>query len=456
MRKKNNTHIAIVGLGYVGLPLAVAFAKAGFRVVGFDISQRRVEELTSSKDGTNEVPIRELRNKNLLYTTDAARIKEADFVIVAVPTPIYEETKKPDLRPLDGASEIIGKNIKRGVIVVYESTVWPGLTQEYCVPIIEKFSGKKCGQDFFIGYSPERINPGDKIHRLETIVKVVAGMDKKTLQKVSWLYKQVCKAGVFEAASIKVAEAAKVIENTQRDLNIALMNELSRIFQRVGISTWDVLKAAGTKWNFGKYTPGCVGGHCISVDPFYLTTLAQKLGYEPQVILAGRAINDSMPTYVASLLEEGLNERSKVKGQRSKISILVLGLTFKENVPDTRNSPARELIKILKEKGYTVAMHDPHVSRQEATRHFIGEYLEKLPRKANYDGVVITVAHQEFTELSYTKIKNLLRARHSFLDPRSFSEVCSEGGGSNEGVLVDVRGIFANLRPPRGLIYKTL
>lgn len=462
MKTKKPT-IAIVGLGYVGLPLAVAFAKRGFRVLGFDISAHRVGELAKGKDYTGEVAPRDLKQKTLTYTTGASKIREADVVIIAVPTPVYE-SKKPDLRPVRSASEIVGRNLKYGTVVVYESTVWPGLTEEYCVPILEKHSGKKCGKGFFIAYSPERINPGDKEHTLETIVKVVAGMNDAVRKKVAWLYRQICKAGVFEAASIRAAEAAKVIENTQRDLNIALMNELAMIFKRLGIPMRDVLDAAFTKWNFGRYTPGMVGGHCIPVDPYYLTALARRVLYNPKVILAGRTINDAMPQYVASLLEEGFREMKhaqstnmhpfdklgagktqtnakfqeakKLKAKSYKLRVLVLGLTFKENVPDTRNSPAKYLVRLLERKGYTVDIYDPHVAT-EALAHekFGGNFLKKLPAKAAYNGIIVTVAHSEFTKLKSARIKKLFR--------------------NGKGVLVDARGIFKSAHL-KGMVHKTL
>lgn len=437
MKTKNAT-IAIVGLGYVGLPLAVSFARQGFRVIGFDISAYRIGELAKGRDYTGEVAPRELAQTTLKYTADASHIQKADFVIIAVPTPVHE-SKKPDLRPVRSASKNVGKNLKHGAIVVYESTVWPGLTEDYCIPVLEKYSHKKCGKDFFIAYSPERINPGDKEHTLNTIVKVVAGMNAAVRKKIAWLYRHVCAAGVFEAASIRAAEAAKVIENTQRDLNIALMNELAMLFKRLNIPMRDVLDAAFTKWNFGRYTPGMVGGHCIPVDPYYLTTLARSVGYNPKVILAGRAINDAMPNYIATLLEEDLrqaNRNTHLKRTKKKTYILVLGLTFKENVPDTRNSPAKYLIKLLEKKGYAVDTCDPHVAaRALVHERFGGNFLKKLPAKAAYSGIIVTVAHREFAKLKPVSIKNLFR------------------GG--KGVLVDVRGIFKNVCP-KSITYKTL
>lgn len=433
-----------MGLGYVGLPLAVAFAQKGLRVIGFDISKQRIEELTRGKDHTGEVAPALLRQRALSYTADAARLREADYVIVAVPTPVHEN-KKPDLRPVKSASELVGKNLKKGAIVVYESTVWPGLTEDFCVPIIEKLSRKKCGRDWFIAYSPERINPGDKAHTLKNVVKIVAGMNARTRKRVAALYRRICAGGVFAATSIRVAEAAKVIENTQRDLNIALMNELAMLFKKLGISIRDVLDAAFTKWNFGRYYPGMVGGHCIPVDPYYLTALAERAGYHPKVILAGRAINDAMPKYVVSLLEEGIkeNQKSNIKNQnyKSKIKngqkrILILGLTFKENIPDTRNSPAKYVIRELLKKGYAVDTHDPLVTKASlAHEKFGGTFLVRLPKKASYDGIVITVAHDAFRRFTPQAIRNLLV--------------------SSQGTLVDVRGVLAK-RPPNGVVYKML
>ena len=313
MKKVKNLKLAIVGLGYVGLPLTVAFARKGIGVIGFDISREKIAMLKKGLDPTGELESGEVSLPKIFYTADPRELRRANFIIVAVPTPI-DEAKQPDLTPVVKSAEIIGKNLSRNTVVVYESTVYPGVTEEICGPILEKFSGMHCGKDFQVGYSPERINPGDKEHTLEKIVKVVSGMDYRTLKRVASVYKTICKAGVYEAPNIKTAEAAKVIENIQRDLNIALVNELALIFRRVGISTREVLEAAGTKWNFHKYQPGLVGGHCIGVDPYYLTYLAQKLGYHPKVILAGRQTNDSMTEYAADLVIKDWRKPEKNSG----------------------------------------------------------------------------------------------------------------------------------------------
>jgi len=387
------TTIAVVGLGYVGLPLAVEFGKK-YRTIGLDLSQEKIDAYRRHVDPTGEVSTEELKAAAQLYpTTDAAALKEADFVIVAVPTPV-DEAHIPDFSPLVGASTAVGKNLKPGAIVVYESTVYPGATEEVCIPLLEKHSGLKWKSDFFVGYSPERINPADKVHTLTTIVKVVSGDTPATLDKVAEVYGSVITAGVYRASSIKVAEAAKVIENTQRDLNIALVNELSLIFHRIGIDTLEVLQAAGTKWNFLPFRPGLVGGHCIGVDPYYLTHKAETLGYHPQVILAGRRINDGMGAYIAQqTVKQLIKAGSPVKGAH----VIVLGLTFKENCPDLRNSKVIDVIRELESFGVTVHVHDPVAEPAEA-RHEYGVDLvswEHLP-KAN--ALVAAVAHQELAE----------------------------------------------------------
>jgi UDP-N-acetyl-D-galactosamine dehydrogenase len=387
------TTIAVVGLGYVGLPLAVEFGKK-FRTIGLDLSQEKIEAYRRHVDPTGEVSTEELKAAVQLYpTTDAAALKEADFVVVAVPTPV-DEAHIPDFSPLVGASTAVGKNLKPGAIVVFESTVYPGATEEVCIPLIEKHSGLKWKTDFFVGYSPERINPADKVHTLTTITKVVSGDTPATLDKVAEVYGSIITAGVHRASSIKVAEAAKVIENTQRDLNIALVNELSLIFHRIGIDTLEVLQAAGTKWNFLPFRPGLVGGHCIGVDPYYLTHKAETLGYHPQVILAGRRINDGMGAYIAQqTVKQLIKAGSPVKGAH----VIVLGLTFKENCPDLRNSKVIDVIRELETFGVTVHVHDPVAEPAEA-RHEYGVDLvswEHLP-KAN--AIVAAVAHQELAE----------------------------------------------------------
>jgi UDP-N-acetyl-D-galactosamine dehydrogenase len=388
-----NKTIAVVGLGYVGLPLAVEFGKH-FRTIGFDLSERKVAAYRTFVDPTGEVTTEQLRAAALLaVTTDAAQLREADFVVVAVPTPI-DEAHQPDFGPLLGASEAVGRNLKPGAVVVFESTVYPGATEEICVPIIERHSGKTWRKDFFVGYSPERINPGDREHSLTRITKVVSGDTPETLERVAAVYESIITAGVHRASSIKVAEAAKVIENTQRDLNIALMNELSLIFHKIGIDTSEVLEAAGTKWNFLPFRPGLVGGHCIGVDPYYLTHKADMLGYHPQVILAGRRINDGMGKYIAEqtvklMIQSGFH----VKGAH----VNVLGLTFKENCPDIRNSRVIDVVHELASFGITVHIHDPLADAEEAM-HEYGVTLTSWDELPRADAIVAAVAHREFAQ----------------------------------------------------------
>jgi UDP-N-acetyl-D-galactosamine dehydrogenase len=377
--------VCVVGLGYVGLPIAVKFGQTGLPTFGFDINRKKVKELRAFHDSMNEVAAEELRRTDVAYSFEPSIIGKANFIIVAVPTPV-DEARQPDITLLRLASETVGRNLRRGSVVVFESTVYPGCTEDDCVPIIEKFSRMRCGRDWFIGYSPERINPGDKEHSLERVIKVVSGMDAKTLDTVAAVYGLVARAGVFRAASIKVAEAAKVIENTQRDLNIALMNELSLIFSRMGISTRDVLEAAGTKWNFHRYTPGLVGGHCIGVDPYYLTHKAEMLGYHPRVILAGRQINDDMASHVAQMVVKGLNRIGRVL---SKSRVLILGLTFKENVKDSRNSKTRDLIHELKDYGVTVVASDPYLSQHDVDEEGFGVGNLPLARVGKVDDAYI-------------------------------------------------------------------
>jgi UDP-N-acetyl-D-glucosamine/UDP-N-acetyl-D-galactosamine dehydrogenase len=385
--------IAVVGLGYVGLPLAVEFGKQ-FATIGFDLSQSKIDAYKRHVDPTGEVSTADLQAANRLeVTSDPAALKQADFIVVAVPTPV-DEAHNPDFSPLVGASTSVGRNLKRGAIVVYESTVYPGATEEICIPILERESGLTWKKDFFVGYSPERINPGDKERTLTKIVKVVAGDTPATLERVAETYGAVIKAGVYKASSIAVAEAAKVIENTQRDLNIALMNELSLIFHKIGIDTLEVLEAAGTKWNFLPFRPGLVGGHCIGVDPYYLTHKADKLGYHPQVILAGRRINDGMGKFIAEqTVKQMIQSGSPVKGAH----VIVLGLTFKENCPDLRNSKVIDVIRELESYGVTVHVHDPVAAPEEAV-HEYGVHLvswEHLPRA---NAIVAAVSHQEFKQ----------------------------------------------------------
>ena len=383
--------VAVVGLGYVGLPLAVEFGKK-WKTIGYDLSPAKVENYRRFVDPTGEVSSADLRAAaQLSVTTDPAALAQADFIVIAVPTPV-DDAHQPDFGPLAGASESAGRHMKAGAIVVYESTVYPGATEEVCVPILEKSSGMRWRRDFHVGYSPERINPGDKEHTLTRIVKVVSGDDVATLEKVAALYESIVSAGVYRASSIKVAEAAKVIENTQRDLNIALMNELAILFDRIGIDTLEVLRAAGTKWNFLPFRPGLVGGHCIGVDPYYLTHKADKIGYHPQVILAGRRINDGMGKFVAEqTVKHMIRNGSQVKGAR----VNVLGLTFKENCPDIRNTRVIDVIQELKSYGMEVHVHDPVADGAEA-RHEYGLELvpwEALPRA---EAVVAAVAHRQF------------------------------------------------------------
>ena len=385
------TTIAIVGLGYVGLPLAVEFGKQ-HPTIGFDLSVAKVDAYRRHVDPTGEVSTAELKAATQLRATiDPAALKDADFVIVAVPTPI-DEAHQPDFGPLLGASESVGRNLKRGATIVYESTVYPGATEEICIPVVEKHSGMKWKQDFFVGYSPERINPGDKVHTLTKIVKVVSGDTPETLERVARVYGSVVTAGVHRASSIKVAEAAKVIENTQRDLNIALMNELALIFHKLGIDTLEVLKAAGTKWNFLPFRPGLVGGHCIGVDPYYLTHKADMIGYHPQVILAGRRINDGMGKFVAEQTVKHLIQAGfSVKGAH----VNVLGLTFKEDCPDLRNSRVIDIIRELESYGVTVHVHDPLADPGEAV-HEYGVELKAWEHMPKANALVAAVAHKEF------------------------------------------------------------
>jgi UDP-N-acetyl-D-glucosamine/UDP-N-acetyl-D-galactosamine dehydrogenase len=410
----SDTTIAVVGLGYVGLPLAVEFGKK-FRTIGYDLSAAKVAAYQDFRDPTGEVSGDDLRAAALLVcTTDPSRLAGADFIVVAVPTPV-DEAHQPDFSPLVSSSTTVGKYMKRGALVIYESTVYPGATEDICVPVLEQHSGLKWKQDFHIGYSPERINPGDKEHTLTKILKVVSGDDEQTLAKVAKLYEAVISAGVHRASSIKVAEAAKVIENTQRDLNIALMNELALIFDRLGIDTTEVLEAAGTKWNFLKFSPGLVGGHCIGVDPYYLTHKAEMLGYHPEVILAGRRINDGMGKFVAEktvklMIQAGVF----VKGAK----VNVLGLTFKENCADLRNSKVPDIIRELESFGIDVAVSDPFANPDEAM-HEYGIELRPLDRLPKAEGLVIAVAHSQFRTWSEIEISNYLQAGGVVVDVKS-------------------------------------
>jgi len=394
-------NIAIIGLGYVGLPLAVEFGKLR-PVIGFDINAKRVEELQGGQDHTLECSPEELADaKYLRYSCNARDLKQVHIFIVTVPTPV-DQAKRPDMTPLVKASETVGKVLKAGDIVIYESTVYPGATEEVCVPVLEKFSGLKFNQDFFCGYSPERINPGDKEHRLTTIKKVTSGSTPAIAEEVDQLYKQIITAGTHMASSIKVAEAAKVIENTQRDVNIALMNELSLIFHKLGIDTLEVLQAAGTKWNFLPFRPGLVGGHCIGVDPYYLTHKAQEVGYHPEVILAGRRINDSMASHVADqtvklMLRKGLPVLDN--------KVLVLGLTFKENCPDVRNTKVVDIVKALQDYNTQVDVYDPWIDVDEAEHEYGLQCLAQAPLPGQYAAIVLAVGHHQFLTMGEDGIK---------------------------------------------------
>ncbi len=425
--------IAVVGLGYVGLPLAAAFGKK-VDVIGFEIHSAKVDQLKKGYDATGELSGEDLENTVINYTTTPSDLKTADFIIVTVPTPI-DENNNPDLTPMEKASETIGQNLKKGAIIVYESTVYPGVTEDICVPILEQKSGLKCGTDFKVGYSPERINPGDKVHTVDKIIKVVSGMDAETLEIVAQVYELIITAGVHRASSIKVAEAAKVIENTQRDLNIALINELALIFNKLDIPTQDVLAAAGTKWNFLKFTPGLVGGHCIGVDPYYLTHKAEQIGYLPQVILAGRRINDGMGKYVAENTIKLMIKSGKViKNSR----VLVLGLTFKEDVPDIRNTKVVDIVSELEDYGVNVLIHDP-LANPDETRHEYGLELTDLSAVGKVDAVIYAVSHNSFAALT----------------TKDFAKFCRNGNG--KGVVVDVKSILKRDEiESAGLVYWSL
>ncbi|MGN0538227.1 MAG: nucleotide sugar dehydrogenase [Candidatus Fimenecus sp.] len=411
--------ISLVGLGYVGMPIAVAFSKK-VKVVGFDLNAKKIELYKNGIDSTNEVGNEAIKACTVDFTADESKLKEAKFHIVAVPTPVNDD-HTPDLSPVEGASEIVGRNLTKGSIVVYESTVYPGVTEDVCVPILERESGLKCGVDFKVGYSPERINPGDKVHRLETITKIVSGMDAETLDEVAKVYELVVEAGVHRAESIKVAEAAKVIENSQRDINIAFMNELSIIFNKMGIDTQSVLKAAGTKWNFLKFYPGLVGGHCIGVDPYYLTYKAEEMGYHSQIILSGRRINDDMGKYVAESTVKNLI-KADVSIKNAKVAIL--GFTFKENCPDTRNTKIVDIYNELKEYGITAQIADPAADADEAKRLYAIEFVDMASIK-DCDAVILAVAHEQFKDLSAADFDKMFKA-----------------GDNSKKVLVDIKGLL--------------
>lgn len=416
---KREEKISVVGLGYVGMPIAISFAEKVV-VVGFDLNKNKVELYKSGIDPTNEVGNDIIKNTGVEFTADEKKLREAKFHIVAVPTPINSD-KTPNLSPVEGASKIVGRNLIRGSIVVYESTVYPGVTEDICIPILEKESGLKCGVDFKVGYSPERINPGDKVNRLENIIKIVSGMDKETLEEIAKVYELIIKAGVHRSSSIKVAEAAKVVENSQRDINIAFMNELAMVFDKMGIDTQEVVDAMNTKWNALKFYPGLVGGHCIGIDPYYFIYEAEKLGYHSQIILSGRKINDGMGKFIADAIVKKLILANKIVKQ-SKVAIL--GITFKENTPDTRNSKVVDIINNLKEYGIKSIIVDPIADLKEAKMEY-GIDLVDIDCVKNIDCVVLAVAHDEFKKLKLEQIDSFF------------------GGFNNEEkVIIDIKGIL--------------
>ncbi|BAY74803.1 polysaccharide biosynthetic protein [Nostoc linckia NIES-25] len=425
-----SNRIAVIGLGYVGLPVALAFAKKFPHTIGFDINLEKVQSLKQGIDRTNQISSEELKNSSLIVTSELYDLVDANFFIVAVPTPV-DRNHNPDLSLLVKASELVGKVLQPGAIVVYESTVYPGVTEDICKTTLAKVSGLQPGIDFKLGYSPERINPGDKAHTLERIVKIVAGEDAETLERVASVYTAIIDAGVYRTSSIKVAEAAKVIENTQRDLNIALMNELALICDRLGIRTHDVLAAAGTKWNFLPFTPGLVGGHCIGVDPYYLTTKAEELGYHPEVILAGRRINDSMGTYLGQRFVKLLVE-ANLSIKQARVGIL--GLTFKENVPDIRNSRIPDVVKELQQFGIEPLLHDPLVDPDEAQQEY-GIDLVDWHNLSDLDGLILAVSHQAYLNMPCEQLLKCLRPG---------------------GVLMDIKSIFSQATIPSHIHYWSL
>jgi len=410
--------IAVVGLGYVGLPLCVSLGRVFKGVIGFDISESRINELKSGNDWTLEVSSEDIKKTSVEFTANPRALKNASVIIIAVPTPINSHNI-PDLRPLESASEIVGSNMSKGAIVVYESTVYPGVTEDICGSILEKYSGMKAGIDFKLGYSPERINPGDKVHTLENVVKVIAGQDNETTELISEIYGKVVKAGIYKARNIKTAEAAKVIENIQRDLNIALINELSIIFHKLGLDTREVLDAAKTKWNFLPFEPGLVGGHCVGVDPYYLTFKAQEVGYHPEVILAGRRINDYMGKYIAEqTIKELIKAQVAVKGSK----VLLMGFTFKENVKDVRNTRVIDIYNELKEYGASPFVYDPEADREKVRLEYGIDMIGSPEGSSPYDGIIVTVKHDEFKEFSVEYLRSLC--------------------GNSSPVFIDVKGLF--------------
>lgn len=418
LNKEEN--LALVGLGYVGMPIAVAFAKKGLNVIGFDLNKEKIELYKSGMDPTKEVGDEVIKNTTLEFTADETRLKDAKFIIVAVPTPVNTD-HTPDLTPVIGASEIIGRNLTKGAIVVYESTVYPGCTEDVCIPILEKESGMKCGVDFKIGYSPERINPGDKVHRLENIRKIVSGCDDEALKDIKNVYDIVIEVGTYPVSNMRTAEAVKVVENSQRDINIAFMNELAMVFDRMDIDTNEVVDGMNTKWNALGFRPGLVGGHCIGVDPYYFTYEAEKLGYHSQIILNGRIVNDSMGAYVADQAVKKMIEAGQAP---KKSKVVILGLTFKENCPDTRNSKVDDIIKQLETYGIEPTVVDPWASERDAMREY-GVQLKKMEEAKNADCVIVAVAHNEFKAMSLDEIKGLFK-----------------NGADEEKVLIDVKGLY--------------
>lgn len=412
--------LALVGLGYVGMPIAVAFAKKGLDVIGFDLNREKIELYKSGVDPTKEVGDEVIKTTTLDFTADEIRLREAKFIIVAVPTPVNTD-HTPDLTPVIGASEIVGRNLTKGAIVVYESTVYPGCTEDVCIPILEKESGLKCGEDFKIGYSPERINPGDKVHRLENIRKIVSGCDDETLEEIKNVYDIVIEVGTYPVSNMRTAEAVKVVENSQRDINIAFMNELAMVFDRMDIDTNEVVDGMNTKWNALGFRPGLVGGHCIGVDPYYFTYEAEKLGYHSQIILNGRIVNDSMGAYVADQAVKKMIEAGQAP---KKSKVVILGLTFKENCPDTRNSKVDDIIRQLNTYGIEPMVVDPWASERDAMREY-GVSLKSMEEAKNADCVIVAVAHNEFKAMSLGDIKKLYRD-------------CDD----SEKVLIDVKGLY--------------
>ena len=418
--KNQEECLSVIGLGYVGMPIAVAFAKKGIKVIGFDLNKEKIELYKKGVDPTKEVGDEAIKNSTVEFTADEKQLQKAKFHIVAVPTPVNTD-HTPDLSPVIGASEIVGRNLVKGSIVVYESTVYPGVTEDVCIPILEKESGLKCGVHFKVGYSPERINPGDKVHRLENISKIVSGMDKESLEEIKNVYDLVIEVGTYPVSNIKTAEAIKVVENSQRDINIAFMNELAMVFDRMGIDTNEVVDGMNTKWNALGFRPGLVGGHCIGVDPYYFTYQAEKLGYHSQIILNGRIVNDGMGEFVA---DAAVKQMISVGQAPKKSKVVVLGLTFKENCPDTRNSKVADIIKRLNEYGIDPIVADPWADVNDALKEY-GVALTSLEEVNNADCVIIAVAHNEFKDMPLEKIKTLFRN-------------CDDG----EKVLIDVKGLY--------------